>query len=72
MTFSAGSRACIGFKFAIMEIKVMIAELVKDFKFEPSQEEHNWETLTIQFPYAKRDINDPARVPKLPLRVTKL
>ncbi|EUC54994.1 cytochrome P450 family protein [Rhizoctonia solani AG-3 Rhs1AP] len=43
MTFGAGSRACLGFKFAIMEIKVMIAELVKDFKFEPSQDEHDWE-----------------------------
>ncbi|CAE6491106.1 unnamed protein product [Rhizoctonia solani] len=67
MTFGAGSRACIGFKFAIMEIKVMIAELVKDFKFEPSQEEHNWE-----FPYIKKDLNDPARVPKLPLRVVQV
>ncbi|CAE6524569.1 unnamed protein product [Rhizoctonia solani] len=72
MTFGAGSRACIGFKFAIMEIKVMIAELVKDFKFEPSQEEHNWETFNIQFPYAKKDLNDPARVPKLSLRVTQI
>ncbi|CEL54753.1 Cytochrome P450 3A24 OS=Ovis aries GN=CYP3A24 PE=2 SV=1 [Rhizoctonia solani AG-1 IB] len=72
MTFSAGSHACIGFKFAIMEIKVMIAELVKSFKFEPSQEEHNWEALNIQFPYAKKDINDPARVPKLALRVIEL
>ncbi|CAE6369612.1 unnamed protein product [Rhizoctonia solani] len=68
----AGSHACIGFKFAIMEIKVMIAELVKSFKFEPSQEEHNWEALNIQFPYAKKDINDPARVPKLALRVIEL
>ncbi|CUA75706.1 Cytochrome P450 4V2 [Rhizoctonia solani] len=43
MSFGAGPRACIGFKFAIMEIKVMIAELVKDFKFEPSQEKYRWE-----------------------------
>ncbi|CAE6458775.1 unnamed protein product [Rhizoctonia solani] len=43
MSFGAGPRACIGFKFAIMEIKVMIAELVKDFKFEPSQEKYQWE-----------------------------
>ncbi|CUA71120.1 Cytochrome P450 3A6 [Rhizoctonia solani] len=72
MTFGAGSRACIGFKFAIMEIKVMIAELVKDFKFEPSQVEHDWETFNIQFPYVKEDLNDPARVPKLPLRVIQI
>ncbi|KAH7323311.1 cytochrome P450 [Rhizoctonia solani] len=75
MTFGAGSRACIaysGFKFAIMEIKVMVAELVKDFKFEPSQEEHNWETYNIQFPYVKKDLDDPARVPKLPLKVVQI
>ncbi|CAE6506364.1 unnamed protein product [Rhizoctonia solani] len=72
MTFGAGSRACIGFKFAIMEIKVMIAELVKDFKFEPSQEEHNWETFNIQFPYIKKDINNSERVPKLPLKVIQI
>ncbi|KAG8750917.1 cytochrome P450-dit2, partial [Ceratobasidium sp. 423] len=72
MTFGAGSRACIGFKFAIMEIKVMIAELAKEFKFEPSQEEHNWETFNIQFPYIKKDLNNPTRVPKLPLRVIQI
>ncbi|KAG8752632.1 cytochrome P450-dit2 [Ceratobasidium sp. 423] len=72
MAFGAGPRACIGFKFAIMEIKVMIAELVKGFKFEPSQEEHNWEIFSIQFPYLKKDLKNPARLPKLPLRVTQL
>ncbi|KAL5633803.1 hypothetical protein ACGC1H_005858 [Rhizoctonia solani] len=72
MTFGAGSRACLGFKFAIMEIKVMIAELLKDFKFEPSQEEHDWETFNIEFPYVKKDLKDPARTPRLPLRVVQL
>ncbi|CAE6455763.1 unnamed protein product [Rhizoctonia solani] len=72
MTFSAGSQACIGFKFAIMEIKAVIAELINNFKFEPSQEVHNWETFNIQFPYSKKDINNPKRVPKLTLKVTQL
>ncbi|CAE6455769.1 unnamed protein product [Rhizoctonia solani] len=72
MTFGAGSHACIGFKFAIMEIKVMIAELIKDFKFEPSQEEHDWESFGIQFPYFKKDIDNLTRVPKLHLKVTQL
>ncbi|CAE7190749.1 unnamed protein product [Rhizoctonia solani] len=72
MTFGAGPRACIGFKFAIMEIKVMIAELVKDFKFEPSQETYQWETFNIQAPYLQKDAKNPARVPKLPLKVIPL
>ncbi|KAG8709057.1 cytochrome P450-dit2, partial [Ceratobasidium sp. 423] len=39
MTFGSGSYACIGFKFAVMEIKVMLAELITKFKFEPADEE---------------------------------
>lgn len=72
MTFGGGSRACIGFKFAVMEIKVMIAQLVKNFKFGPSQEEFDWEILGIQFPYLRKDRNDPGKLPKLPLRVIEL
>ncbi|GAB1522894.1 hypothetical protein RhiTH_006019 [Rhizoctonia solani] len=67
-----GVYSSIGFKFAIMEIKVMIAELIKDFKFEPSQEEHDWESFGIQFPYFKKDIDNLTRVPKLHLKVTQL
>ncbi|EUC58959.1 cytochrome P450 family protein [Rhizoctonia solani AG-3 Rhs1AP] len=43
MTFGIGQYACIGFKFAVMEIKVMTAQLLKSFKFEPSGEEYAWE-----------------------------
>ncbi|KAF8732482.1 cytochrome P450, partial [Rhizoctonia solani] len=53
-------------------LEVMIAELIKDFKFEPSQEEHDWESFGIQFPYFKKDIDNLTRVPKLHLKVTQL
>ncbi|CCO35089.1 Cytochrome P450 3A24 [Rhizoctonia solani AG-1 IB] len=47
MTFGLGQYACIGFKFALMEIKVMTAQLLKSFVFEPSAEEYAWEARLI-------------------------
>lgn len=72
MTFGAGSRACIGFTFAIMEIKVTIARLIQDFKFEPSQEEVVWETLGVQVPFLTKDLSRSTRFPKLPLKVAQI
>ncbi|GAB1522867.1 hypothetical protein RhiTH_005992 [Rhizoctonia solani] len=72
MTFGSGSYACIGFKFAVMEIKVMLAELVTNFKFEPGQEECVWVNHGIQFPYAKKDIPYPDKFPKLFLKVSEI
>ncbi|CAE6506371.1 unnamed protein product [Rhizoctonia solani] len=71
MTFGSGSYACIGFKFAVMEIKVMLAELVSKFKFEPAEEECTW-AHGIQFPYAKQEIANQDKLPKLFLKVTRL
>ncbi|QRW09888.1 cytochrome P450 family protein [Ceratobasidium sp. AG-Ba] len=73
MSFGAGPTACIGFKFALLETKVVVAMMVTRFKFEPSQ--HNpsqWETLGVQFPFVKSDPANMERVPKLPLRVVEL
>ncbi|CAE6468143.1 unnamed protein product [Rhizoctonia solani] len=75
MTFGSGSYACIGFKFAVMEIKVMLAELVTNFKFEPADEECTWTNIGIGFPYApytKKDLNNPDKSPKFFLKVSKL
>ncbi|PBK92259.1 cytochrome P450 [Armillaria gallica] len=38
MSFSAGIRACIGWRFAIMEMQVLITELLGKFEFSPSEE----------------------------------
>ncbi|XP_050416662.2 uncharacterized protein LOC126830336 [Patella vulgata] len=34
MPFIAGSRMCIGYKFALLEMKVLLAFLIREFKFE--------------------------------------
>ncbi|OSD07831.1 cytochrome P450 [Trametes coccinea BRFM310] len=36
MTFLGGGRACIGFQFAVLEIKVVLASLLANFAFAPS------------------------------------
>ncbi|KAK0197839.1 cytochrome P450 [Armillaria mellea] len=33
MTFSAGSRSCIGWRFAVMEIQTVLANLIRNFEF---------------------------------------
>nr|ABF06546.1 CYP4BD1 [Ips paraconfusus] len=38
--FSAGSRNCIGQKFAMMEIKSTVSKVVRHFKLEPAHPEH--------------------------------
>ncbi|KAF8597975.1 cytochrome P450 [Ceratobasidium sp. AG-I] len=42
MTFSAGPRACIGFKFAVLEIKTVLSVLIRSFKFAPSATPVEW------------------------------
>ncbi|CAE6371415.1 unnamed protein product [Rhizoctonia solani] len=72
MTFGVGQYACIGFKFAVMEIKIMIAQLVKSFKFEPSGEDYAWEIAGVQNPYLAKERGEPTRLPRLPLKVSRL
>ncbi|KIK37049.1 hypothetical protein CY34DRAFT_93378 [Suillus luteus UH-Slu-Lm8-n1] len=38
MTFIGGGRACIGFKFSELEMKIVLCKLVQTFKFTPTKE----------------------------------
>ncbi|KAF9565205.1 cytochrome P450 [Agrocybe pediades] len=49
MTFLGGGRACIGFKFAQLEMKVLLMVLVKSFRFHPSKE-IRWQMFNIAMP----------------------
>ncbi|RXW18985.1 hypothetical protein EST38_g6860 [Candolleomyces aberdarensis] len=42
MTFLGGGRACIGFKFSQLEMKVVLSLLLDNFKFAPSEQKIIW------------------------------
>ncbi|KAI0791332.1 cytochrome P450 [Abortiporus biennis] len=50
MTFLGGGRACIGFKFSQLEMKVVLSILVSTFKFELPKQEIYWNFGGLQFP----------------------
>ncbi|KAI5116491.1 hypothetical protein M0805_000625 [Coniferiporia weirii] len=66
MTFIGGGRACIGFKFSEMEMKMVLSVLLEKFVFEPGPD-LDWEFSVISFPIPK-DTTD--RMPRLPLKVS--
>ncbi|KAF7760628.1 hypothetical protein Agabi119p4_10037 [Agaricus bisporus var. burnettii] len=70
MTFLGGGRACIGFKFSQLEMKIVLAVLLSSFKFEVA-EKHNitWKMTGIAGPYVE---SLDAAKPQLPLIMTSL
>ncbi|KAI0365141.1 cytochrome P450 [Pilatotrama ljubarskyi] len=64
MTFLGGGRACIGFKFSQLEMKVVLCQLLTRFTFAPSEKSVVWNFAGIQFPTVKGEMT-----PSLPLRV---
>ncbi|KAH9941104.1 cytochrome P450 [Epithele typhae] len=50
MTFAAGARACIGFKFSQLEMKIVLAELLSAFEFGLTGKEVRWNTSAVMFP----------------------
>ncbi|KAH9857497.1 cytochrome P450 [Lenzites betulinus] len=68
MTFAGGSRACIGFKFSQLEMKVVLASLLPTMKFEPSGKEIFWNAAGVAFP----SVGKFRGKPEMPLKVTLL
>jgi len=67
MTFLGGGRACIGFKFAETEMKLVLATLLETFEFAPSSKEVYWMMSTLSVPVLE---NSEDRSVQLPLKVT--
>ncbi|KAI0657157.1 cytochrome P450 [Cubamyces menziesii] len=67
MTFIGGARACIGFKFSQLEMKVVLATLLPAFKFELSDKPIAWNVAGVAYP----SIGDSSK-PEMPLRVTRI
>ncbi|TFK29213.1 cytochrome P450 [Coprinopsis marcescibilis] len=42
MTFSGGTRSCIGFKFSQLEMKVVLSILLESFQFSPTDKTIKW------------------------------
>ncbi|EIM84951.1 cytochrome P450 [Stereum hirsutum FP-91666 SS1] len=50
LTFLAGSRACIGFKFSELEMKIALCLLVSTFRFSPSETKYSFKSTNIVTP----------------------
>ncbi|KAF5343165.1 hypothetical protein D9758_017051 [Tetrapyrgos nigripes] len=66
MTFGAGGRSCIGFKFSQLEMKAVLSMLIAKFKFEPSNKDVFWRMNHVVAP----SIKDGVAKPEMPLMVT--
>ncbi|KXN81489.1 putative cytochrome P450 6a13 [Leucoagaricus sp. SymC.cos] len=69
MTFLGGSRACIGFKFAQLEIKIILSVLLTSFKFEQGSKKILWTMPGITAPVVD---GDDITHPSLPMIITAL
>ncbi|KAH9929175.1 cytochrome P450 [Fomitopsis serialis] len=64
MTFLGGGRACIGFKFSQLEMKIVLSVLLANFTFAPSGKEIFWNVAGIQYPTVGM-----SPVPEMPMKV---
>ncbi|EPQ55423.1 cytochrome P450 [Gloeophyllum trabeum ATCC 11539] len=69
MTFSSGTRSCIGWRFAMTEMQAFLVELVSKFEFSPAVDERRIrrEGPALMFPVVDGEVGDGV---KLPLRVS--
>ncbi|TBU34358.1 cytochrome P450 [Dichomitus squalens] len=64
MTFLGGGRACIGFKFSQLEMKVILCLLLSKFTFTPSDKKIHWNLSGVRFPTV-----DGNSKPSMPMNV---
>ncbi|KAI0056668.1 cytochrome P450 [Artomyces pyxidatus] len=65
MTFIGGGRACIGFKFSQLEMKVVLAQLIRSFRFSLTQAEVVWRFGGLTTPSVKGLNNVTPQMPML-------
>ncbi|CCM01086.1 uncharacterized protein FIBRA_03134 [Fibroporia radiculosa] len=68
MTFLGGKRACIGFKFSEMEMKVVLSVLLSTFRFEESDKPVIWNVGAVWYP----TVGSESNVSELRLKVSLL
>ncbi|KAM5543175.1 hypothetical protein V8D89_003049 [Ganoderma adspersum] len=70
LAFAAGVRACIGWKFSIIEMQAFLAELLENFQFDPPAEKMEMQRALagfIMFPVVKGQAN---RGGAMPIRIS--
>ncbi|CAE6536761.1 unnamed protein product, partial [Rhizoctonia solani] len=74
MTFLGGPRACLGFKFSQLEMKIVLSLLISRFRFDLGSEDIGWVAGGVVRPHVrgKDGVIDFARGPTLPMKVTVL
>ncbi|KAI0828708.1 cytochrome P450 [Trametes gibbosa] len=65
MTFWGGGRACIGFKFSQLEMKVVLSTLISAFTFELTDKRIWWNMSGVQYP----SVDAKGEHPELPMKV---
>ncbi|KAL6306629.1 cytochrome P450 monooxygenase [Sparassis latifolia] len=65
MSFLGGGRACIGFKFSEMELKVVLTTLLPKFTFELSGKPIVWNMAGVRYPTVGKENSKP----EMPLKV---
>ncbi|KAJ4473900.1 cytochrome P450 [Lentinula aciculospora] len=67
MSFTFGPHACIGWRFALLEMKVFLATLIPQLEFTPAAEIGKYNTIVTR-PFVKGKLEHG---PALPLRMSK-
>ncbi|OBZ67938.1 hypothetical protein A0H81_12339 [Grifola frondosa] len=67
MTFLGGGRACIGFKFSQLEMKVVLSLLLSNFTFELSDKPIVWNVAGVRYPTMGKDGRKPQMLLKVGL-----
>ncbi|KAB5590117.1 Cytochrome P450 family protein [Ceratobasidium theobromae] len=70
MTFLGGPRACLGFKFSQLEMKMVLSNLISSFSFALTEDEITWATSGTVKPHIRRGDGSIDIVPTLPMKVT--
>ncbi|KAJ8464055.1 hypothetical protein ONZ51_g9852 [Trametes cubensis] len=68
-TFAAGPRSCIGYNYALTEMRIAVAHLVLRFKFTPSDKEIVWKLGGIVSPSVR---GSKAMKPEFPVVVSRV
>ncbi|KAH9166702.1 cytochrome P450 [Lactarius sanguifluus] len=70
MTFIAGPRSCIGFKFSQLEMKVALSQIIPAFRFAPAEVDIIWRFGVIVNPSVKGSVE--SFLPQLPMVVSRV